>query len=160
MGAGKSTIGRQLAKAMQREFHDSDREIERRTGVSITLIFEIEGEQGFRAREGKVIAELASLNDAVIATGGGAVLDETNRRCLREGGFTVYLKASLERLHARTRHDRNRPLLQTADPRRSLDELVRQRDPLYREVADLVLLTDGRSVPQIIRAIRGAWERS
>jgi shikimate kinase len=160
MGVGKSTIGRQLARAMHRAFCDSDREIERRTGVSIALIFEIEGEGGFRARESKIIDELASMNDAVIATGGGAVLDEVNRRRLRDSGFTVYLKASIERLHTRTRLDRSRPLLQTPDPRKSIEELVRQRDPLYREVADLVIHTDGRTVYQIISAIRNAWEQS
>lgn len=143
MGAGKTTVGRQLAKRLQRRFLDSDHEIEARTGVRIPVIFEIEGEAGFRRRESQVLAELAREKDLVLATGGGAVLALENRRCLRESGLVVYLHAPPEILYERTRHDRNRPLLQVEDPLATLRLLYEQRDPVYREVAHLVV--DGRN---------------
>lgn len=143
MGAGKTTVGRQLAKRLQRRFLDSDHEIEARTGVRIPVIFEIEGEAGFRRRESQVLAELAKEKDLVLATGGGAVLALENRRCLRESGLVVYLHAPPEILYERTRHDRNRPLLQVEDPLATLRLLYEQRDPVYREVAHLVV--DGRN---------------
>jgi shikimate kinase len=145
MGAGKSTIGRHLAKSMGMEFVDSDHEIERRTGANIPLIFDIEGEAGFRQREKKVIDELTQRSSIVLATGGGVVLDPDNRTCLRERGKVIYLYATVEQLLARTAKDRNRPLLQTADPRARLEELLRARDALYREVADVVVDTGGRT---------------
>ena len=158
MGAGKTTIGRQLARLLKRQFLDSDREIEQRTGVNIPLIFELEGEAGFRARERSVLDELTQLPDIVLATGGGAILDPENRKHLSERGRVVYLETSVEQQLARTGRDRNRPLLQTEDPKRRLEELFVIRDPLYREIADLTLLTDGRTardvVNQILRAIK------
>ena len=141
MGAGKSTIGRHLAKSLGRAFVDSDHEIEARTGASIPLIFDVEGEPGFRQREKKVIDELTLREDIVLATGGGAVLDPENRAHLRARGFVVYLYATVDQLFARTAKDRNRPLLQTANPRARFEELMNARDPLYREIADLVVDT-------------------
>ena len=146
MGAGKTSVGRLLAKQFGKTFYDCDQEIELRTGVKIPVIFEIEGEDGFRAREATVLRELAGLHDIVLATGGGAVLREENRRLLAQSGTVVYLRASLEDLWQRTRHDRNRPLLQTADPRAKLEQLFNQRDPLYREVATLVIDTGNQSL--------------
>jgi shikimate kinase len=146
MGAGKTSVGRLLAKRFDKTFYDCDHEIERRTGVKISVIFEIEGEPGFRVREAAVLRELADLNDIVLATGGGAVLREENRQLLRQQGTVVYLRASLEDLWQRTRHDRNRPLLQTTDPRVKLEQLFVQRDPLYREVATLIVDTGNQSL--------------
>ena len=146
MGAGKTSVGRVLARRFGKTFYDCDQEIERRTGVKIPVIFEIEGEAGFRAREEHVLRELTALTDIVLATGGGAVLREENRQALRQNGAVVYLRASLEDLWQRTRHDRNRPLLQTADPRAKLEQLFRERDPLYREVASLVMDTGNQSL--------------
>ena len=146
MGAGKTSVGRLLAKRFGKTFYDCDQEIERRTGVKVPVIFEIEGEAGFRAREENVLRELAALSDIVLATGGGAVLREANRRALRQNGTVVYLRASLEDLWQRTRRDRNRPLLQTADPHATLEQLFAERDPLYREVASLVMDTGNQSL--------------
>lgn len=153
MGAGKSTIGRQLANALKREFKDSDHEIVARTGASIPLIFEIEGEEGFRRREAAMIDELTLLDNIVLATGGGAVLREENRQCLKERGVVIYLYASVEQLFDRTSRDRNRPLLQTDNPRQKLQDLMEQRDPLYREVADIVVHTDDRSIRSVVKEI-------
>lgn len=159
MGAGKSTIGRQLANVLKREFKDSDHEIIARTGASIPLIFEIEGEEGFRKREAAMIDELTQLDDVVLATGGGAVLREDNRANLSERGVVIYLYASLDQLFERTSRDRNRPLLQTEDPRGKLEELLTQRDPLYREVADMVVHTEDRSIKSVIKEILARLER-
>lgn len=153
MGAGKSTIGRQLAKALSRTFLDSDKEVEDRTGVDIPLIFELEGEAGFRAREHGVIDELTQRPGIVLATGGGAVLDPDNRRHLHERGQVIYLETSVDQQLARTARDRNRPLLQTEDPRARLEELMRVREPLYREVAHHVVDTDGRRVRDVVEDI-------
>jgi shikimate kinase len=139
MGAGKTTIGRQLAKRLQRRFLDSDHEIEARTGVRIPVIFEIEGESGFRKRESQVLHELAAEPELVLATGGGAVLALENRQCLRDTGLVIYLHAPPEVLYERTRHDRNRPLLHVNDPLVRLQELYEARDPIYREVAHIVI---------------------
>jgi len=150
MGAGKSTVGRQLAKSLGRDFFDSDKEIEKRTGVSISWIFEMEGEAGFRAREKKVIDDLTQLKDIVLATGGGAVLSEDNRRALRSRGNVVYLSASAEQLFRRTSKDKTRPLLQTDDPKQQIINLLAERDPLYQNVADIELRTGDQSIQHAV----------
>ncbi|HLT03553.1 MAG TPA: shikimate kinase AroK [Pseudomonas sp.] len=144
MGAGKSTIGRLLAKEMRLDFKDSDKEIEVRSGANIPWIFDVEGEQGFRDREQAVLADLCREQGQVIATGGGAVMRPENRQALRAGGRVIYLHASVEQQLARTARDRNRPLLRTANPEKVLRELLAIRDPLYREIADLIIETDER----------------
>jgi len=155
MGAGKTTVGRLLAKHYGCAFHDSDHEIESRTGVKIPVIFEIEGEAGFRKREEGAIADLTALSGVVLATGGGAVLSSVNRDNLRRNGVVVYLRGTPEHLYERTRHDRNRPLLQTANPLARLRELYAQRDPLYREIADVVMDTGRQSVSNMVRVLIG-----
>lgn len=152
-GAGKTTVGRQLARRMQRRFVDADHEIEARTGVRIPVIFDIEGEQGFRDRESKVISELAEQADQVIATGGGAILRPENRAALRRGGTVIYLNATPQLLYERTRLDPNRPLLQVEDPRQKLVDLFNQRDPLYREVADIIVNSLGGSIAQLVKHV-------
>lgn len=147
MGAGKTTIGRQLARRLKKRFIDCDHEIEARTGVRIPLIFEIEGEQGFRRRESQVLDALSAERGLVLATGGGAVLDPGNRRRLAQTGIVIYLCVQPDELYARTRHDRNRPLLQVADPLSKIRELHAQRDPLYREIADIIM-EGGGCTPQ------------
>lgn len=144
MGSGKSTIGRLLAKELRLPFKDSDKVIEERTGADIPWIFDVEGEQGFRERERAAIAELCAENGLVMATGGGAVLREDNRQALKHGGRVIYLHASIEQQIERTSRDRNRPLLQTADPAAVLRNLMAMRDPLYREIADIIIETDER----------------
>lgn len=153
MGAGKTTIGRHLATLLHKRFVDVDHEIEKRTGVTIHVIFEIEGEAGFRQRESTLVNELARDQDIVLATGGGAVLLEENRKILKEHGVVVYLQADIETLVERTRRDRNRPLLQTEDPRGKIEELLRQREPIYREVADVVVDTGQRAPSSVARDI-------
>lgn len=153
MGAGKTTVGRQLAKRLQRRFLDSDHEIETRTGVRIPVIFEIEGEAGFRRRESQVLVELAGETDLVLATGGGAVLALQNRQCLRESGVVIYLHAPPDVLYERTRHDRNRPLLQVGDPLAKLQELYGQRDPIYRETAHIVIDSKSGAAGQLAQRI-------
>ena len=153
MGAGKTSVGRQLAAELGKTFHDTDHEIEHRTGVSISLIFEIEGEAGFRAREKQVLDQLTQFNQVVLATGGGAVLDADNRRRLAERGVVVYLHGQPKDLWNRIRHDKSRPLLQNADPLQKLQSLYRQRDPLYREVADIVIDTGHQSARALLRQL-------
>ena len=153
MGAGKSTIGRQLAKQLLLPFHDSDHEIESRTGVDIPLIFELEGEAGFRKRETTVIDELTRLPNIVLATGGGAVMDPDNRQHLKTRGRVIYLHTSVNHQLKRTRKDRNRPLLQTGNPRDKLEELMYIRDPLYREIASIIIDTDGMRVRDVVKII-------
>ncbi len=153
MGSGKSTIGRQLSNALKKDFKDSDHEIVARTGASIPLIFEIEGVEGFRAREAAMIDELTQLDGIVLATGGGAVLRDENRGKLKERGVVIYLYASVDQLFERTSRDRNRPLLQTDDPHQKLQDLMEERDPLYHEVADIVVHTDDRSVRSVVKEI-------
>ncbi|MCY4425922.1 MAG: shikimate kinase AroK [Halieaceae bacterium] len=145
MGAGKTTTGQALAKLLKLNFVDSDNEIEARAGASISWIFDVEGEARFRDREARVIDELTQRTGIVLATGGGAVLRQGNRRVLATRGFVVYLYLPVEEQFARTRNDRRRPLLQGDDPLRTLRELMAVRDPLYREVADHVLAVDAKS---------------
>lgn len=158
MGAGKTTVGKLLAKRLKKSFLDSDREIQNRTGVAIPVIFEIEGESGFRSREAAVLQELTGMEDIVLATGGGAVLSPENRQLLSRRGTVVYLRATVDELWARTRHDKNRPLLQTEDPRARLEELMAQRDPLYREVADIIIDTGTQSVYALVRHLERQLE--
>jgi shikimate kinase len=153
MGAGKTTAGRSLARRLKLRFLDSDHEIEARCGVKIAVIFEIEGEAGFRAREAQVIAELTRLEGIVLATGGGVVLAEENRRLLAARGTVVYLRATPEHLYERVRQDKNRPLLATGDPLGRLRELYCERDPLYRSIADVVVDTGRQSVQVLSRGL-------
>jgi shikimate kinase len=153
MGAGKTTVGRLVAKHLNKEFYDSDHEIERRTGVNIPLIFELEGEAGFRRREATVIEELAHTDNIVLATGGGAVLLPETRELLKRNGTVVYLRANVHELWQRTRNDKNRPLLQTGNPRQKLEQLFEQRDPLYQEVATIIVDTGGQAVGSIVHEI-------
>jgi shikimate kinase len=146
MGAGKTSVGRLLAKRLGKAFYDCDQEIERATGVKIPVIFEIEGEAGFRAREDRMLAELAGRHEIVLATGGGAVLSADNRKLLVVNGVVVYLRAVVADLWQRTRHDRNRPLLKTAEPRAKLEQLFAERDPLYRSIADIIVDTGSQSL--------------
>lgn len=154
MGSGKTTVGRLLAKQLGKTFIDSDEEIQRRTGVTIPHIFDVEGEAGFRQRESAVLEDLSVRGDLVLATGGGAILSAHNRAILKAGGTVVYLKSSVHDLWQRTRHDTNRPLLQTADPRAKLQELFEQRDPLYAEIADIVMHTGKQSVHVLLQRLQ------
>jgi shikimate kinase/3-dehydroquinate synthase len=158
MGAGKTTIGRALAKKLNKRFVDSDHEIESRTGTTIPVIFEIEGEESFRKREADVIRELSAQQDIVLATGGGAILRAETRAYLKQRGTVIYLRAGINQILQRTGRDKNRPLLQTADPRRKLEELSRQRDPYYREVADFVIETGRPNVQFLVQAILSQLE--
>ena len=153
MGAGKSTIGKQLATKLKLDFVDSDIEIQRRTGVDIPTIFEFEGEEGFRRREQAILDELTQNDRQVLATGGGAVTVADNRRNLAARGFVIYLSCSVDQQFDRTARDRNRPLLDTEDPRARLEELMEVRDPLYREVADIVIKTDHSSIHKAVTRI-------
>ena len=150
MGAGKTSVGKLLARKLGKVFYDSDHVIEERTGVRIPVIFELEGEAGFRARETAVLEELTAVSGVVVATGGGAVLSAHNREILRQRGKVVYLRAGVSELWNRTRHDRNRPLLQTADPYGRLCELHALRDPLYREVAHVIMDTGTQSLKSLV----------
>lgn len=153
MGAGKSTIGRLLAKELKLEFKDSDRIIEERTGASIPLIFELEGEQGFRDREQQVIADLMQQRGLVLATGGGAILRPENRSLMVTGSLVIYLHTSVDHQLERTSRDRNRPLLQTDNPRQVLEDLLKVREPLYREMADIIIETDTRPPRMVVQEI-------
>ena len=153
MGSGKTSVGKVLARLLQKSFFDSDHEIERATGVRIREIFEIEGESGFRARERKMIADLVQRDNILLATGGGAVLAPENRDQLKAHGTVVYLRAPVKALLRRTQRDRNRPLLQVDDPAAKLRELYDQRDPLYREAAHLIVDTGNQSVRALAEQI-------
>lgn len=159
MGAGKTTVGRQLAAALGYAFVDTDHEIEQRTGADIPWIFDVEGEAGFRRREAQVIEDLTLRKRLVLATGGGAVLLPENRKALHERGFVVYLSANISQLMARTARDRKRPLLRTDDPRGVFERLLRERGPLYREVAHLVINTDAGNVREAVSSIVGCLPR-
>ena len=149
MGAGKSAVGRYLARALHLTFVDSDDEIESRTGVDIPFIFEKEGEEGFRKREAVVIDDLSKMDGVVLATGGGAIQDENSRSRLGGRGFVVYLYTTVEQQVSRTKKGRERPMLENVDPRNMLKKLLETRDPLYREIADIVVETDGRKVKSV-----------
>lgn len=153
MGAGKTTIGKKLAEQRGLRFIDSDQEIEARTGVDIAFIFEKEGEEGFRKREQHVIEDLTAERGVVLATGGGAVLKSENRAHLKSRGFVVYLHASVAQQFSRVERSDTRPLLAFGDRRETLGRLFAERDPLYRDVADLVLDTDGKNAKQLAREI-------
>ena len=153
MGAGKSTIGRQLARRLGKEFRDSDGEIEKRTGVNIDVIFDIEGEPGFRRRETEMLRELTAVCGIVLATGGGAVLAPENQVLLKDNGFIIYLKATAEHLAGRLRLDRRRPLLQSGDKLTKIRELLERREPVYQELADLVIETNERSIYRVVSEI-------
>lgn len=158
MGAGKTTVGREFARRHNLRFIDCDHEIEARTGVRVPTIFEIEGEAGFRRRESQLIDELSREADLVLATGGGAVMDPANRDVMRARGIVVYLNVPTQILWERTRNDRNRPLLQVPNPRERIENLYRERDPLYREVADIIV-DGGRGNPGgMIRLIEKSLE--
>ncbi|HSY07307.1 MAG TPA: shikimate kinase AroK [Steroidobacteraceae bacterium] len=161
MGSGKTAVGKSLARLMSAPFYDSDAQIEQRTGVDISFIFEKEGEAGFRQREREAIDALTQLEPIVLATGGGAVLLEENRRALAGRGFVVYLETSVAQQNSRVSRSRNRPLLADADPTLRLTELMRHRAPLYIEVADIIVPTDGRRVGAVAADImRGLKERN
>ncbi len=151
MGAGKTTIGRMVAKRLGADFYDSDHEIESRTGADIPWIFEIEGEEGFRRRERAVIAELCQLHNIVLSTGGGVVIDAENCACLKAGGLVIYLKSSPEKLLKRIQTDKRRPLLQTDDKLARIREILAQRGPMYEGLADEIVVTDRKTVNQIVK---------
>lgn len=165
MGAGKSTVGLRVARLLNLSFHDLDHEIEQRTGVSVAVVFDVEGEAGFRRRESEALAELATRSGVLIATGGGVVLDVQNRRTMRESGYVVHLEITVEQQLARLAHDRKRPLLAAPDRRARLHQLATIRTPLYREIADLSVPTElGGSVAHAARRlaalIEAQWRRN
>jgi shikimate kinase len=160
MGSGKSAVGRHLARLLRFQFHDSDADIEARTGVDIAFIFEKEGEAGFRLRERESIERLTRLTAVVIATGGGAVIDVENRRMLAERGTVAYLETSIGQQLERTRHGRHRPLLNDTDPEEKLAELMRHRAQLYAEIADITVATDGRRVQAVAEEIYRQLQRA
>jgi len=153
MGAGKSTVGRVLAEKLGYHFVDSDHDIEEKTGATIPMIFDIEGEAGFRQREEVSIDALTQLPETILATGGGVVLSEENRKHLRSRGFVVYLRSSVDALVQRTKHDRNRPLLQTEHPEKVLAKILEEREPFYMDVADLVVETEHASAYRVVKQI-------
>lgn len=153
MGAGKTTVGRLLAQALGLDFVDADRELEARSGALIATIFSVEGEEGFRRREAALLDELTQRPGIVLATGGGAVLDPDTRRRLRERGLVLYLRANAEEIHRRTRNDRSRPLLQTADPRARIDEMLAQREPLYEETAHITFQSASANPRRLVRRL-------
>ena len=160
MGSGKTAVGKHLARLFRFTFHDSDADIEAKTGVDIQFIFEKEGEVGFRIREKESIDRLTQLESIVLATGGGAVIDESNRRVLAERGVVVYLATSIDQQLERTRHARHRPLLNDTDPEQRLQELMQRRAILYAGIADLTVSTDGRRVQLVAEEIHHELRRA
>jgi shikimate kinase len=160
MGAGKTTIGRQLARTLKLPFYDSDKAIEERTGVDISTIFEFEGEEGFRNREQKMIGQLTELKGIVMATGGGAILREENRQLLTQHGYVVYLHCDVDKLLERTRRDSQRPLLNTQDPRARLEDLFAQRQPFYAACADLVVDTGTMQSKDVVAHILEIYQNA
>jgi|TARA_B100001079_G_scaffold39814_1_gene31187 shikimate kinase len=159
MGVGKTTVGKLLAKQLGKTFMDADAELEERTGVTISTIFDIEGEEGFRRREAGMLQELSERDNIVLATGGGAILDQENRRVLRKNGTVVYLEADMELLLERTRNSRNRPLLETEDREAILGRLMEERDPLYRAEADVIVRTGRRAASSVAKDILGKLDQ-
>jgi len=153
MGAGKSTIGRQIAQQLHLEFVDSDAEIERRTGAEIAWVFDVEGEDGFRKREADVIGDLTEQQGIVLATGGGSILSKDVRNKLSARGFVVYLETAIDKQVARTQRDKRRPLLRSDNPRQVLEDLAQLRNPLYEEIADLTVHTDDQSAKLVAKEI-------
>ncbi len=153
MGAGKSSVGRYLAEQLNMDFFDTDEEIEKRTGVDIGWIFDLEGEMGFRKREENVVAELAKFSNIVLATGGGTILSAESRALLRNNGIVVYLEVSLRYQQARTVNDSRRPLLRVKNRQEILEKLQEEREPLYQEIADFRVLTDKRNVRTVSEEI-------
>ena len=153
MGAGKSTVGRHLAKRLKMEFHDSDHAIEERTGVNISTIFEIEGEKGFRIREELMIAELCRNENIILATGGGSILSAATRKIIQETAHVIYLSTTAEQLFMRIRHDKSRPLMQTDKPLETLRNLLKEREPYYREVASSIIKTGQQKINVVIQEI-------
>ncbi|KAA3625854.1 MAG: shikimate kinase [Proteobacteria bacterium] len=158
MGVGKTTVGKALARILSMSFVDCDVELEQRTGVSVTTIFEIEGEEGFRRRESELLKEIVERKGYVVATGGGVIMCEENRAAIRSSGLVIYLTAPVNKLLKRTRNNRNRPLLQTTNPEKTLNDLMVVRDPLYRSVADLVIRVDDRSPQSLAHRIHETIE--
>jgi shikimate kinase len=159
MGAGKTTIGKLLAKHLGKTFYDTDHEIEKRTGVKIPVIFELEGETGFRKRETAVIHDLCKLSNIVMATGGGAVIAEENRTLLQTNGTVIYLRANVHELWHRTRNDKHRPLLQNVDIRAKLEQLYAERNPLYTQTAELIFDTGNQPVTNILNQIEKSLKK-
>jgi shikimate kinase len=159
MGAGKTTLGKSLSRRLRLRFVDTDRVLVERTGVAVATIFEVEGEAGFRKRESGLLAQLAGEEPSVVATGGGAILDPENRQVMREHGTVVYLRARVEHLWERTRHDTHRPLLKTPDPRGTLERLLQARDPLYREAAHVIVDTGHYSAATILERVIDALQQ-
>ncbi len=153
MGAGKTTIGRQLAKALQLPFYDSDKAIEEQTGVDIPTIFEYEGEEGFRLREQNMIKELTQISGIVLATGGGVILREQNRKVLKKNGFVIYLQCSVDKIVQRTKRDTQRPLLFTDNPRERIEKLFLERDELYLSCADFIIETSNKQSKAVVSNI-------
>lgn len=153
MGAGKTSVGRHLAELIKLDFVDSDTEIEARTGVDIAYIFEKEGEEGFRHREKKIIDEISSREGVVLATGGGAIMDVENRKNLSSRGYVIYLYTNVKKQVERVKKGRERPLLTNKDPEKILKDLMEVRDPLYREIAECVITTNGRHINSIAKEI-------
>jgi shikimate kinase len=160
MGAGKTTIGRQLAKALQLPFYDSDKAIEEQTGVDISTIFEYEGEKGFRDREQNMIEELTAIDGIVLATGGGAILSEENRNALKENGFVVYLQCSVDKILQRTKRDNQRPLLNTDNPRERIETLFAEREGYYLSCADFKIETSSMQSKTVVQNILDAYASS
>jgi shikimate kinase len=159
-GAGKTTLGRTLAQRLRMRFVDTDRIMVDRTGVPVTTIFEIEGEEGFRKRESAALAEVAQADSQVVATGGGSILACENRELMRQRGTVIYLRAQVESLWERTRHDTSRPLLKTPDPRATLTALLEKRDPLYREAAHLIVDTGAQSAATLVNRVLAALRQN
>jgi shikimate kinase len=160
MGAGKTTLGRALAQRLRMAFVDTDRVMVERTGVPVATIFEIEGEDGFRKRESALLEEMAEADSQVIATGGGAVLAERNREVMRQHGTVIYLRAQVDALWERTRHDSSRPLLKTADPHATLTALLEKRDPLYRDAAHIIVDTGAQSAATLVNRVLAALRQN